>query len=381
MNRRALELCAGLLLLGLMPGAALANVPSNLNQSNYAETGHSVLVGPLAQTFTPSKSGMLSRVGLDLGTDATASINGWIESVDGAGMPDDAAILAGGSASVGAGSSGWVYFSFSPPIPVAAGTKYAIVVASDDTITAYGSTDTYPGGQAYGKDGPWYPMSDPADLAFQAFVDTVTTQLSWDKASITAGVATPLTLTATMTFANGAEASNYSAILPALPSWFSAIGLTCSVLVATADCTSDKLSGVPSLLLVDPASNGATLTFTLTGTVTPPLAAVGTSTVTGEACLVYRQAALNVVRPNAPGDPGCADGTASAAVQVAAPAASPTPTPPSSPAAAATAPPTSTDSGSSSNGPGSMMWFLPVGLIAFLAALVLAVTRTRQRIA
>jgi hypothetical protein len=351
-----------------MPGAALANVPSNLNQSNYAETGHSVLVGPLAQTFTPSKSGMLSRVGLDLGTDATASINGWIESVDGAGMPDDAAILAGGSASVGAGSSGWVYFSFSPPIPVAAGTKYAIVVASDDTITAYGSTDTYPGGQAYGKDGPWYPMSDPADLAFQAFVDTVTTQLSWDKASITAGVATPLTLTATMTFANGAEASNYSAILPALPSWFSAIGLTCSVLVATADCTSDKLSGVPSLLLVDPASNGATLTFTLTGTVTPPLAAVGTSTVTGEACLVYPV-----------GDPGCADG--SAAVQVAAPAASPTPTPPSSPAAAATAPPTSTDSGSSSNGPGSMMWFLPVGLIAFLAALVLAVTRTRQRIA
>jgi hypothetical protein len=166
MNRPALELCAGLLLLGLMPGAALANVPSNLNQSNYAETGHSVLVGPLAQTFTPSKSGMLSRVGLDLGTDATASINGWIESVDGAGMPDDAAILAGGSASVGAGSSGWVYFSFSPPIPVAAGTKYAIVVASDDTITAYGSTDTYPGGQAYGKDGPWYPMSDPADLAF-----------------------------------------------------------------------------------------------------------------------------------------------------------------------------------------------------------------------
>jgi len=312
MKRRALALGAALLLLGLMPGSTLASA-SNLNQSNYAEAGHSAYLGTLAQTFTPDKSGMLSRVGLNLyGTDIGASYPVQIENVDGAGAPNDSAILTRGFLNFGLGSY-WDYVPFSPPVHVTAGTKYAIVVSSGRSTIAYGSTDTYPGGQAYGKDGSWYPMSNPADLAFEAYVDTVTTQLAWDKASVVAGVATPLTLTATMTFANGEEASNYSAILSALPSWFSATGLTCSALVAPADCTSDKLSGQPSLLLVDPASNGATLTFTLTGTATPLLAAVGTSgTATGEACLVYpqAQAAIVGVRPNAPRNPGCADGSA-----------------------------------------------------------------------
>jgi hypothetical protein len=314
-----------------------------------------------------------------------------IENVDGAGKPDNNVLTQGFAMFSSSGSFGWVYCSLSPPLAVTAGTMYAIVLP-DVTGASHGSTDTYSGGQAYGLDGSWYPKSDPAELAFQAYVDTVTTQLAWDKASITAGVATPLTLTATMTFANGTEASNYSAysaILSALPSWFSAPDLTCSPLVATGDCTSDKLSGALNPLVVGAASNGATLTFTLTETVTAPLTAVGTSTVTGEACLVYRQAALNVVRPNAPGDPGCADGTAS--VAVAAPAApTPTPTPPpsqsvqgetSAPTKGATPPPTSTGFGSSSNDSGFMIWFLPVGLLAFLGALVLASTRTRRRIA
>ena len=392
MRRRALALGAAFLLIALMPGSALAKGLPNLNQWNLWQVGHSVGMGQVAQTFTPNKTGMLSAVSLYVtGTEVPATISIAIQNVDGSGVPDDNPPLAGGWGSIGAGVTGWITISLWSPVSVTAGTQYAIVASSEYYLDVWGSTDTYPGGQAFTADGSkWYASSDTADLAFQAFVDTVTTQLAWDKPSVVAGATTPLILTASMTFTNGPEAGAYSAILPTLPAWFNVTSVACSANIAPADCTYPMFTGVPTLLLLDGALNGTTLTATFTGTATPALASAGTTgTATGEACLVY-PLAPNVVtgaRPNAPGDPGCADG--SAVVQVTAPVPTPTPTPSPTPfqsfegatlapTMAVTLPPTSAGAGHPADGSGSAIWLMPIGLLAFFGGAFVLVIRRRR---
>ena len=382
MKRRALAVCAGMLLLGLLPGPALANVPSNLDRSNNPSGVISVSLpsGPpttVAQTFTAGKSGLLSGVDLYLRMDPAGTVNLSIEGTTSGGLPDGTDKVTS-SASVPV-TDGWIHFSFWSPLSVTAGTLYAIVFSGVSTV-AYASLDTYPGGQGLLLSGSWTPFSSPAiDFAFRTYVDTVTVDLQWDKPQITAGASTPLTLTATMNFFNGVEASSYFAVVGDLPSWYTVTGVTCPAQISPADCTAANLE---SGFHLSTFGTGATLTFTLVGTASPDAAAAGTSgSADGAGCLGYEVA--EDVRPNAPTAAGCANGSAS--VQVVAAEASPTPFQSiqgatAVPSVAATPPPTSTGVGPASDDPGNTIWFLPIALVALFGGLLFLVSRQRRRI-
>jgi MYXO-CTERM domain-containing protein len=378
MKRGALAFCASLLLVSLVPGSTLAilNPTSNLDQWNDpAGLGHGAS-GAVnwAQTFTAGEYGLLSGVDLYLSLGGGGSLTASIEATA-SGLPTGPT-LASASSTVAA-SAGWVHFSFPTPLSVVQDSVYAIVINPTAAGVWYGSTNTYPGGQAFEAGAPWSTLSDPADFGFRTYVDTVGTQLQWDKPQITAGTNTPLILTATMTDVNGVEATHYGAFLGSVPTWFTPTGITCSDTaskIVPADCTLVNFgNGFGSLI---PASaTGDILTFTVTGTAAPTSTDVGTpGTAMANACIDYPALGF------------CGD--AFATVDVVAAAATPAPTSTATPAPTSTAtpaptstatpPPTSTAIGPSSDESGSTVWFLPVALMAlFGALLVLAIRRRR----
>lgn len=364
MKRLAIAICASLLLVGLVPGSTLAilSPTSNLDQWNDpAGLGHGAS-GAVnwAQTFTAGEYGDLSGVDLYLELGGGGSLTASIEATA-SGLPTGPA-LASASSTVAA-SAGWVHFSFTTPLSVVQDSVYAIVINPTAAGVWFGSTNTYPGGQAFVVGAPWTALADPADFGFKTYVDTVGTQLSWDKSQVTAGANTPLTLTVTMTYANGVEATHYGAFLGLLPTWFTASGITCSDTaskIVPADCTLLNFgNGFGSLI---PASTtGDVMTFTVTGTAHPTLGDLGSNGLTGgNACIDYPALGF------------CSDGTAN--VLVVADAA-----PPAS-SKVATPPPTSTGVGPSSDESGSTIWFLPFGLIALFGSLIALAMRQRRRI-
>ena len=363
MKRRALALCAGFLLLGLIPGSTMATV-GNLDLSNPVDLTHQTNASSvdLAQTFTADKTGDLSRVDLYVGGGlATVAMN--IKHVDAStGMPTGSPIESSTASTTT--TPGWVQFSFAPAQGIFNGSKYAIVFnLVTDANAAYGSTGTAGGGLALWNNPSWVALPDPTEFAFRTFVDTVAPTLSWDKTTIQAETSTTLTLTETMTFLNGAEASVYEADLDAKPGWFTPTGITCSA--AITNCT---LGNYESTGVVAPAAfGGETLTIVLTGTALPHNADVGIAGVaTTFACLEY-PLKMTLVQPNAI-DPGCPSISASIGVGVPAPTTPPTP------------PPTSTAGAPASDGSGSAIWFLPVGLLAAFGGLFVG-TKRRRRIA
>jgi hypothetical protein len=383
MKRRALAICASLLLVGLVPGSTLAIPTSNLDQYNDPAMSLNHYVGSesdLAQTFTAGKSGLLSGVDLYIRSEnGSVSLPVSIEATA-SGLPTGSALKS--ASSTVSSPAGWVHFSFLTPLSVVKDTVYAIVFNTGGNGAWFGSTNTYPGGQAFiagPPTPPWNAEADPADFAFRTYVDDVGTQLLWDKPQITAGTSTPLTLTATMTYANGVEATHYGALLKVVPTWFTPTGITCSDTaseIVPADCTvANFWNGFVNLILASPS--GDILTFIVTGTAAPASTDVGTpGTGKANACIDYLALTF------------CGDATASvdviAAAATAAPptAAPPTvaPTPTPSPTKAATPPPTSTGAGPASDDPGSTLWLLPLALIALFGGLLVFVTRQRRRI-
>ena len=401
MKRQALALCAGLLLLGLLPGSALATTtPSYLDQSNTVL--NSTATGELAQTFTAGHSGLLSRVDLwlaSLNDPAGGSLSVSIYPTDGSGTPvtTGTALATSASASVAynAVTGAWIPFTFGSPYSVTAGTMYAIVFNAGGGANVWATysqnSDAYTRGAAWGNGGSsWTSLQTPPvdDFAFRTYLeDTATANLAWDKTSITAGTSTQLTLTGTLTYIYGGEAIGYSAVLDSLPAWYdpATITITCSW---APGCT---LVGLESGYMIGDTSGGATLTFTLVGTASPLAADIPTpGTASGGGCLRYPSPNV-LVQPN-DGAPGCAEDTAS--VQVVAPTPTPAPPTPSSvsslqaataaptaaPTKAPTPPPTSTGAGPSSDNTGSTIWFLPFALVASIGGLLLLVDRRRQRL-
>ncbi len=386
MKRGALAICASLLLIGLVPGSTLAISTNNLDQWNDpAGLGHGAS-GAVnwAQTFTAGENGLLSGVDLYLALEGGGSLTASIEATS-SGLPTGPT-LASASGTVAA-SPGWVHFSFATPHSVVQGSMYAIVINPTGTGVWYGSTNTYTGGQAFEVGAPWTALADPADFGFRTYIDTVGTQLSWDKPQVTAAASTPLTLTATMTYANGVEANHYGAFLGLIPTWFTSTGLTCSDTagkIVPADCTLVNFgNGFPNL--IPSSTTGDIMTFTVTGTAHPTLADLGSTGLTGaNACIYYSSLGF------------CSDGTAN--VQVVASGATPGPTeaatppptpgptkaaappPTPGPTKAATPPPTSTGVGPSSDASGATIWFLPIGLIALFGGLLALFMGQRRRI-
>ncbi len=397
MKRRAFALSAGLLLLGLVPGSALAgpvSAPTVVDQS--APTGTTSTGGLLTQTFTAGITGPLSAVDLNFAINGTTTVTVKLEGVQNVGgqeVPDGNALATTSQSITGADSSTqfWVHFTFPTPVNVTANHMYAIVFDAG-TAGAFGTaTDSYAGGAAWASpQGNWIPIGNFGDFGFNTYiVDTVTTTLQWDPTQVTAGTQAALQLTATMKFTDydGDGVSNFTAAL-VLPSWFSPTQVGCTDLATpgnftVVNCTLANLTGtgieVPN---IDP---GDTLTFVLTGTAP---ADVETASAVGTGCLVRSlEEPQGQAQPNPVLAPYCVDGSAS--VSVVAPTPTPSPSPVSSlqgatlapsPTQAPTPPPTSTGSGSSSDNGGGAVWFLPFGLVAFFGGLLILVDRRRRQI-
>jgi hypothetical protein len=135
-----------------------------------------------AQTFVAGVTGNLNAVSLwsdgANGAQATVELCSGSTGIDCAGTAPavvkpavDTGVLGSSSLGVPGGAVQWFNFVFSSPIPVVAGTHYAIVVIGD-ADWAGSSGNSYGNGAAYGYEGSWAALGGAPveDLAFQTFV-------------------------------------------------------------------------------------------------------------------------------------------------------------------------------------------------------------------
>jgi hypothetical protein len=174
MRRGIVAFVLGVLLLSLLPAAALAApVQDQANTS----TGSSYAGGTMAQTFTAGMTGDLTSVRLYLSSGNAESQTVSIEGVDGSSNPDGN-VLASASASIadtGVGNPAWVDFTFGTPASVTSGTQYAIVMTTVN-VQWYGTAENYAGGGAAASAGGWIGYGPTlADFSFATFVDAATT--------------------------------------------------------------------------------------------------------------------------------------------------------------------------------------------------------------
>jgi hypothetical protein len=189
-GRLALALMVGCVVCLAIPGAALAGT---LDQQQTLATGPQAEVysnQAWAQTFTAGLSGGLDQVDLNLaqqilGASApTTPLTVELRNVSG-GAPGGTVL---GTQSVAPTTppvypaNGFVSVSFSPTVPVVAGTQYAIVASTSGGSSGeygwYGAGgDTYTRGDPFFQQppgtGPW-TMPVTLDLSFKTYVATST---------------------------------------------------------------------------------------------------------------------------------------------------------------------------------------------------------------
>jgi hypothetical protein len=168
MRRRALALFAGILVLGLMPGPALAD--STLDQVNESHDTPFAGDRTFAQTVTVGQTGLLTRVDLYMSAISETQITASITSLyRGTGYPIGPALA---SATVQVQGQGWYHFEFPTPVSFLAGGHFAIVFSVSQS-TAKASAGHYPGGQALEYGTVWANLNgDPAlDFAFRTYVE------------------------------------------------------------------------------------------------------------------------------------------------------------------------------------------------------------------
>src|ERR1035437_10080655 len=359
MKRPALALSAGILIMALLPGSTLASFIGTVDQENTViSNGGTNSTEPLAQTFTAGKTGLLTQIQLSMRATGGA-IGLQIEATTG-GLPNGT-VLATTVPTSPTAVSGWCAFSLVSPIPVIAGTTYAIVFDMSPSLTAAtadSSGDTYSGGQALLESGStWGAVNGIVlDWDFKTLVDPQTTTLNWDKTHVFAGATTPLTLTETVVFPGLSDPLVESV---ALPSWFTVTGVACSSQIALADCIVANVAPGSSMTAT---SNGDPVVVTLTGTASPALGAAGTvGAGRAEGCMDYAVPAA--IQPAQPAQDICVTGQANVSVL----------------AIGATLPPTTTDSSLPTNAPNSSILWLSIGLIGFLGTALLLIGR-RQRL-
>ncbi len=176
MKRRAFVLVSSLLMLGLVPGPALAS-RTTVDQSQTNVSSSIGTVSPIfAQTFTAGLYGPLQTVDLYMtGQPSTVTVS--LQGVTGSPPVPDGHILAQRIQSVNV-SQRWVEFAFATAPIVIPGHVYSIFIYLQGSLNSmWGSpTNRYPRGQAlWFKNGAWRPLqsvatSGPADFAFKTNV-------------------------------------------------------------------------------------------------------------------------------------------------------------------------------------------------------------------
>ncbi|HET7093473.1 MAG TPA: hypothetical protein VFI22_08350 [Thermomicrobiales bacterium] len=189
------RLCALLAALAASLNAGPALAKSRLDQQNRdaggAGFGVSVSATPfLGQTFTAGLTGKLDRIGVVLEPNTsdklpTGTIFAEIYPTDADGLPDTAADPLGSgsvaSTKIPGPPAGVTRIRLSHPAAVVKGTRYAIVLHTDEPVhgvyswfgsTAFPNGDQYPRGDAgerTGANGSW-ALQPGADFYFQTYV-------------------------------------------------------------------------------------------------------------------------------------------------------------------------------------------------------------------
>jgi hypothetical protein len=176
MKRAALALCAGLMLLGLVPGAILAVAVVDAHSEDISYGWGGSPSATYAQTFTVGTTGKLTGVDLRLdSTLVTTTVDVNIEALDGSGNPDGTP-LTSGSATVPT-STTWVNVALTP-YSVTSGQVYALVFTLHGVTSGqwevWGSiVNPYAGGMAMDGNNGWHVLqnSTTEDFAFRTYVD------------------------------------------------------------------------------------------------------------------------------------------------------------------------------------------------------------------
>jgi hypothetical protein len=173
MKRIASPLVACLLLVGLVPGSALAST-FTVDQSQTDISQSVGIASPiLAQTFTAGLAGQMESVDLYLyGGPSTVTVS--LQGVTGSPPVPDGNILGQKVLGVNGGPS-WVRFGFSTNPVVIPGHVYSIFIYLTGSLNAvYGSsTSTYSHGRALWFTGGSWQTLVIADFAFKTNVDAV----------------------------------------------------------------------------------------------------------------------------------------------------------------------------------------------------------------
>jgi hypothetical protein len=377
MKRRALALCAGLLLLGLMPGSALA-ASGVLDQSNPSNESTAPCSGgaaenPVAQTFTADKSGTLTEVDLWMfwGGSGTATVTASIENTS-SGKPALPA-LATATATV-TSTPAWVQFFPTPLVTITTGTAYAIVFTTGADVKVC-MADSYTGAHAWAWDAPnWLHYGqEGSSFAYQTFLGAAiaappTVAMAFGAASIPVGGTTSLTYTITN--------PNADATIDVRPAGFftgtlTNIGFTDTLPAGLLIATPNNIGG---------SGGGGVITATA-GT---NLVSIAGLTLAGGATCGFGidvigvapgvQANTTSAITSTESDPGLA---ATASITVTAlstpapiPTPTPAPTPTPTPRPTVTPPPTSTGDGRGPGGESPLVPLLALTAVAALAATV-----------
>ena len=365
MRFRALSLVAGVAVLALTAGGALASSDAVDQHQDGAATSWDAGDNGTAQTFTPAVSGHLGRVSL-WGLD---SLGGTITGVDLLSGGPTGTLLATSSAATPI-SGAWFDAAFSPTVQVNAGSLYAIVLHTSGGVRIGGTcvAGTYTRGEALGlRGGVWQTIpSVPAfgscitDFAFEEWVTAgataspPTVAMAFGAASIPVGGTTSLTFT--ITNPNTVPTPEVRPALPS-PGTLTNIGFTDTLPAGLSIATPNNIGG----------SCGGVITATAG---TNLVSITGLSLAAGATCGfginitgIAAGAKANSTSAITSAEGGTGD-PATASITVAALLPAPTPSP------IVTAPPTSA---ADSRGPGSDS--LPLPFLALTAAAALAATR------
>jgi hypothetical protein len=160
---------AGLVLLALLPGSAMALVPGDLDQHSELVPHSLGSTTDQAQTFTAGKTGSLNDVELYFNGSGTITVT--IQSTSG-GLPTGT-VLATTTATPGSGAA-WIDFAFASPASVTSGVMYAIVFNTGVAAAVWGTgvddPDNYGPGQALRNNGVWGASTFIGDFAFRTYV-------------------------------------------------------------------------------------------------------------------------------------------------------------------------------------------------------------------
>jgi len=169
MKLRALAIVTAVLLLGLMPGSAIAG-----GGGDQGAAAHDLKIGgprTYAQTVTVGVTGQLTGVDLYLFETNPAKMTASIMLLD--RMTRLPIGSAKASATVTISDMGWYHFEFAKPVSFIAGGRFAIVFSVTAWGVAYASLGSYPKGQALELSSAWGTLDGKPNLAF-AFMTWVT---------------------------------------------------------------------------------------------------------------------------------------------------------------------------------------------------------------